>query len=61
MRKSGGKKPYLTPKITSEKVFEQAALSCVVAAIVTGNPPVHVNSDNLKISYGSSGCGYTSS
>jgi len=54
MRESGKRRHYEAPKITSEKVFEQAALSCVVSLI---SATLQV----LKIDNTSGGCGYTSS
>lgn len=62
MSEQSAKKAYRKPQLMSEKVFEQAALSCVVTYI-TGAPAT-VNT--LKISgaaapAGTTGCGYTSS
>jgi len=54
MEKETGKRSYRKPTVASEKVFEQAALSCVVSLI---NATWQV----LKIDDVSGGCGYTSS
>jgi len=49
------KKTYRRPRVTSERVFEQAALSCVVSSF--GNTYT-----TLKISATTcGGCGYASS
>ena len=53
------KKQYIKPQVVSERVFEQAALACIVNYIAGSNQTV------LKVSWtgggGPQGCGYTSS
>ena len=59
MKEGRGRKEYRKPQVVSERVFEQAALSCVTAFIAGST------SQTLKIAWISTpaggGCGYTSS
>jgi len=57
MREASNKRRYLRPTIVSEKVFEQAALSCVVRDINSATTTL----TTLKVSLTGSGCGYSSS
>ena len=41
-----GKRPYGKPKLTSEKIFEQAALAC--SGYDMGGPPVVTGREALK-------------
>ncbi|MEW6359199.1 MAG: hypothetical protein AB1696_22890 [Planctomycetota bacterium] len=53
MNEKSNKKPYAKPTIATEKVFEQAALSCVVRNV---GPQTSLKSGTVE-----SGCGFTSS